>query len=1226
MRALLHDMDDEELRSFAEMHQGIANDDQTELYIFTCLLLFTRTDSTDYLEQAIQRMKEMTAPIGRPDRARLLHILNAMSVQLRLFRLGLKSTIASQQTGLHLQVNPRNNPADKNGYIAKLTESIERTDREINTAQEDDQASLLNNLAALLFSRFELTDSTNDLNRAINVATMAVNTTFDDMHYLVSRRFNLIRILMRRFERTNSIHDLNRIIRIADVVINTTAAGDGYLPPTRHVLITHLIQRFNRTDSIDDCHRIIEVIALSVDADPQDYPVRASLVHWLGIRFERTGSKDDLNRAFQIIEATVEDASKDHGRADMWSNIAPRLEARYERTNSVDELNHLSDTLTKAVEANIRRNVHRLRPLNALMLCLYKKAERTGVVDKLDFAIEAAMTAVEATEQGIPYRNDTLHVLAISLRLRFDRTNSTDDLNLAIDYAIMAVGASKDDYQHPNLRQLALSNLTICLWKRFDRIGTIDDLDHAIDVASQAVDSASQDNSSRATCLESLAFCLDSRFMLIRSIQDINSAIDHFKMAIEMTPPDSFDRFRILNALALCLNSRFEYNGSMEDFNEAVTHLTTVVNTHPSSDANHAIYLANLGVLHGKHFDETDSMTDINRAVELITLALDTTPQQVPERATRLNNLGIFLHKRSMRTDSIDDADRALSLHQEGWRCHSGLPNIRMHSAKNGAMILASQSRWPESNKLFQEALNFLPIMTSWSLKNTDKENRLAEVTGLASNAAAAALNAGEAASFALGLLELGRGVISGLLLDMRGDVSEVEQRYPALAQEFKSLRDELDSFGEDKLPQTISNSIESWESRAKRRQKADQRLSEIITRIRAQPGFHGFLLPPSPEELMAAANPNPIVVVNGSQFRYDAFLIKHDEIKVLPLPDLNKKELEERILQLRSCRLSSSSDMASVLEWLWNAAAGPILDALGFKDAISDEENWPRMWWIPTGLLSQLPFHAAGFHVKGSGETVLDRVMSSYAISVKALIRGRRLHSQASTGPLSNHALLVAMGETPNLGVNAVLPFAVEEAEVVRSLCPSLDLQPIIPACHKDQVLKLVQTCKIFHFAGHGQMNSKEPSKSLLLLKDWKTNPLTVGDLRDHKIEKNPPFLGFLSACSTGANETTKLSDEGIHLINAFQLAGFRHVVGTLWEVSDKLCVDVSRRLYETMRDQGMTDDAVCRGLHRATRELRDRTTTKSRRTRDAKLVSLQTTAQGFMASHWVPYVHFGV
>ncbi len=72
------------------------------------------------------------------------------------------------------------------------------------------------------------------------------------------------------------------------------------------------------------------------------------------------------------------------------------------------------------------------------------------------------------------------------------------------------------------------------------------------------------------------------------------------------------------------------------------------------------------------------------------------------------------------------------------------------------------------------------------------------------------------------------------------------------------------------------------------------------------------------------------------------------------------------------------------------------------------------------------------------------------------------------------------------------------------------------------------------------------------------KENRLTVGDLRDQRLQENSPFLAYLSACSTGSNKAEALHDEGIILISAYQPAGFRHVVGTLWEVKDEHCVDV--------------------------------------------------------------------
>lgn len=91
--------------------------------------------------------------------------------------------------------------------------------------------------------------------------------------------------------------------------------------------------------------------------------------------------------------------------------------------------------------------------------------------------------------------------------------------------------------------------------------------------------------------------------------------------------------------------------------------------------------------------------------------------------------------------------------------------------------------------------------------------------------------------------------------------------------------------------------------------------------------------------------------------------------------------------------------------------------------------------------------------------------------------------------------------------------------------------------------------------------------------------------NLREHA-----PFLAYLSACGTGQMKRYNLVDESIYLISAYQLAGFRHVIGTLWKVSDQCCVDIARATYESMIDSGLSDQGVSWGLHRATRKLRDK------------------------------------
>jgi len=824
--------------------------------------------------------------------------------------------------------------------------------------------------------------------------------------------------------------------------------------------------------------------------------------------------------------------------------------------------------------------------LGNLGAMLGMRFERTGSMDDLNRAVDAATMAVDATPQDHPDRAGRLNNLGNLLGTRFERTGSMDDLNRAVDAATMAVDATPQD--HPD-RAVCLNNLGTWLGRRFERTGSMDDLNRAVDAATMAVDATPQDHPDRAGRLNNLGNLLGRRFERTGSMDDLNRAVDTTTIAIDATLQDHPDRAGRLNNLGTWLGIRFERTGSMDDLNRAVDAATMAVDATPQDHPNRAGWLNNLGNRLGTRFERTGSMDDLNRAVDAATMAVDATPQDHPDRAGYLNNLGNRLGTRFDRTGSMDDLNRSLTSYKDGWSCQTARPSIRIRLARAAANILASQREWKESSLLLEAAVHLLPTVSPRSLNHTDKQHLLADSAGLASMAAATALNAGKAASHALQLLELGRGVIASLLMDMRGDISDLKSKHPILADEFASLRDELDSPADQSASTASSDGTSSWESRAKRRREADQKFSELIIKIRAQRGFNRFLCPPAEDEMMAAADPDPIVVINLSPYRCDAFLVERIRITVLELPGVSMQTAQKQVQDLQSSRATGSFHITPLLEWLWEAVARPSLDALDFKGPVSDDDdNWPRVWWIPTGLLSPLPLHAAGQYTQRSTETVLDRVMSSYAPSVKALIHGRRHRLRKSAGPSLDYALLVAMHETPGLSANKILPFAAKEVNMLKGLCPSLKLQPVTPMLRKSDVLDHLQACKIFHFAGHGQSNPAEPSRSCLLLEDWKTNPLTVGDLRDHRFQENGPFLGYLSACSTGANEAERLADEGIHLVSAFQLAGFRHVVGTLWEVSDKHCVDVARVLYETLRDEGMTDVAVCRGLHRAVRALR--------------------------------------
>jgi hypothetical protein len=380
--------------------------------------------------------------------------------------------------------------------------------------------------------------------------------------------------------------------------------------------------------------------------------------------------------------------------------------------------------------------------------------------------------------------------------------------------------------------------------------------------------------------------------------------------------------------------------------------------------------------------------------------------------------------------------------------------------------------------------------------------------------------------------------------------------------------------------------------------------MASVLNEIRSIPGHERFLLPATDAEMRATAEQGPIVMINVSPHRCDALLVEKGGTRALPLPRLSKDEVLKRAQSLQSLE---------TLEWLWDVVVEPVLKALGL-DRLSPEVSLPRIWWIPTGPLNKFPLHAAGYHLDSSARSTLDKVMSSYGSSIKAIIDTRRARNKA----------IVAMSETKG---QSSLQHLDAEAEVVESMCHLAGLSVQRPRPQKAEALSALQECSVFHFAGHGS-TKPDPLNSLLYLEDWQDHPLTVGSLLDINLPSSAPLLAYLSACKTGDSLDEKLADESLHLTSAFQLSGFRHVIGTLWEVDDALCVDMARIVYKALGQSGFHDRSIAGALHQATCILRDRwlvdkrARAELRGERDIVLCDDEVARTPL----WVPYVHYGV
>lgn len=513
---------------------------------------------------------------------------------------------------------------------------------------------------------------------------------------------------------------------------------------------------------------------------------------------------------------------------------------------------------------------------------------------------------------------------------------------------------------------------------------------------------------------------------------------------------------------------------------------------------------------------------------------------------------------------------------------------VLIYSGKIDLSFLASATK---------EAVRLLPRVVSRALTREDVKLKLRMYTGIGSMAAASALAAGHSAEDALEFVESSRGLLATYLMDARADMllpgdsqhqSEGERVLRArLTHKVSEL--EAARAGDWNLATTTPCMSTAY----KLDSEIEQTLKQLHARAAPQPRSH-LLQPPG-------IGNGAVVIVNAS-FRCDAIIIYQQKIWSLPLPILREEIVEIASSVLKRIRTGDTGELGKspfhpnifsstvFLGWLWVAAVEPILRSLGFTSTPSSTKDWPRVWWVPTGILSQFPFHAAGFYNLGSTSSALDRVVSSYSSSVKSLlftsqnvqnVRGGQA-PQTKPDPM----VVVPMENTKGL---RSLPFAGEEARTIETvLGQSVKFHKLSQPSKKD-VLRELGSCNIFHFAGHGKSSAEDPDRGCLCLDDWQSNPLTVRDLLSLELHRRPPWLAYLSACSTGVNHKKELRDEAIHLVAACQLAGFQHVVGSFWEVADSQSQKVAKLFYTSLKGSGIGEgNDVAFALHTAVRELR--------------------------------------
>ncbi|KAL9068124.1 MAG: hypothetical protein Q9157_006596 [Trypethelium eluteriae] len=578
------------------------------------------------------------------------------------------------------------------------------------------------------------------------------------------------------------------------------------------------------------------------------------------------------------------------------------------------------------------------------------------------------------------------------------------------------------------------------------------------------------------------------------------------------------------------------------------------IDKHSRGRAEKARNWNGLAELYLFRFKEKGEAQDLEKSLKNVQLSVDATADDDPARVRRLRTRGDCHREHYKWTNSREELQRAFHYYEMSLNQNRGDPLDRIVSGKKAAASAIGLENWSDAALCLEKCLGLLPRVITRS-NAVNKRAALQKLSMLGSVTATVFLKAGRSALESLQALEHYRSIISGLSANSRSDVTTLEKH---------------SSLTEDEI------------------YKLTER-GPIVTFNINDFGSHAFVVTNIPSHMVKAL---PLPGISQADL-----LSYHSS---MPNDTLNPRRVNNvpgprkvKILFEEEERLESKSPEASqaeALNCLWRLCVKPVLSELGLLRTNGSGDRLSEVWWVGGGLMALLPIHAAGDCELDSLENTMQHVVSSYATSLKILYFSRQMPWRP-LGPDSCKPLVVAMPQTTG---ESDLDTDREIAEIEKHISPSKVDRLENPSL--EEVLKQLSTHPVVHFACHGSCNAQYPDESYLIVGKEKKELLTIRDLQS--IDQQLSQLAYLSACSTAENATghftlgdmiylrgLHLLDEGIRLVDSFQIAGYRNVIGTLWEAEDSAAVAVAGKFYETLIKAYKRDEpsAVSRALHEA-------------------------------------------
>ncbi|KAF5590557.1 TPR domain protein [Fusarium subglutinans] len=814
---------------------------------------------------------------------------------------------------------------------------------------------------------------------------------------------------------------------------------------------------------------------------------------------------------------------------------------------------------TKNVQTKPGKDDIGLKSREELANLLITRYKQTGNTDDLRESLRHQMLLWRSLdiptegEASLWYMVIIGEALGSGIQYRYEETNDLEDLRAAITICWQVFYEDPSNAEHEAIRIRLPFDLRTGTLFLYQKSGNLGDIELAASYSRQVLPFIPDDVEDRANPLDEFARTLFKKYQVQQDPDILPVGIPLSRDTISWTPESHTEKPARIANLGAWLLRRYEKNGDTNDLLEAIEKTELAISLLDKNNFNQLRFLTNLGIMLFRQLELTWDKND---------------PEQVEIMASRAD-IG-----RGLQVNSI---------------AH---PLLGIEAARDVIRIFKFHGKLEEANSLAQKALQLLPMACHPTITGQDQQHAIQQMSRFAAEACSLSLLV-EKPEEALLSIEFSCEIILYHLIKYGNRLSLLEQQSKDSAIRF------------DKLRSTAAQAVDTMDQVTIQ----DRIVPEMddfahdydfgLALIRNLPDFKNFLSLPNIDDLVKGVTHGSVVIVNITPLSSDAIIIlpSGERIRSLNLPKATphgNSLLDKHSKAFNCIRKSQGLDIESdmdlydeqFLSWLWTACVDPILKEIAWSPSSS---STPRVWWIGTGIASGFPFHAAG----NSEASTLDNVISSYIPSITSLIEARGSITSSSDNGEGISVTLVTM---PRDSDGCRPPDPTEMLRMMEETPGGTFKVETLSEPSLEEVLENLRRSHVIHFACHGYSNPLNPSQSYVQVRRRLSPGADDGKLTVELLSNKTTFdkaqIAFLSLYTPAEGKAKQSTDGGLDIISAFQLAGFRHVVGYLSNADGASNAHITKSFYESLKENVLgenTDYLVAKALHDALRSARD-------------------------------------